>query len=69
MKSFLIFAIIINTIIFGSISYYNYLSYKYTDKNVQEISRSIDTMNVRLKSIKLSLDDKLYGIISNLPKK
>ncbi len=69
MKIFLTFAIVINTLIFGSLSYYNYLSYKYTEKNFQEINRNIDTMNVRLKGIKVSLDDKLYGIIANLPKK
>jgi hypothetical protein len=69
VKIFLTFAIVINTLIFGSLSYYNYLSYKYTEKNFQEINRNIDTMNVRLKGIKVSLDDKLYGIIANLPKK
>lgn len=69
MKIFLAFAIVINTLIFGSLSYYNYLSYKYTEKNFQEINRNMDTMNVRLKGIKVSLDDKLYGIIANLPKK
>jgi len=69
VKIFLAFAIVINTLIFGSLSYYNYLSYKYTEKNFQEINRNMDTMNVRLKGIKVSLDDKLYGIIANLPKK
>lgn len=69
MKYFLSLAIIINTIFFGIISYYTVQSNKLAEKNFQVISKNLDSINVRLKSINLSLDDKLYGIISNLSKK
>jgi uncharacterized protein YoxC len=69
MKFFISLAVIINTIVFCSMGYYTYQTYKITEKNLQGISKSIDTMNVRLKSINGSLDDKLYGIISNLPRR
>lgn len=69
MKFFLALAIVVNTIILGSIGYYNFQTYKITEKNIGGINRSIDTMNAHLKSINASLNDKLFGIMANLPKR
>jgi hypothetical protein len=68
MKGFLVFVIIVNTVFFGATAFFSMQSYKLQSKN-DTVKASLDTMNVRLKSINASLDDKLYGIMSNLPKK
>jgi len=69
MKFFITLIIIVNTVIFGVIAFYSYRTFKITEQNIQSIRSSIDTTNVRLKNINSALDDKLYGIISNLPKR
>jgi hypothetical protein len=69
MKFFITLIVIINTVIFGTIAFYSYKTFKVTEQNIQEIKSSIDTANVRLKNINGALDDKLYGIISSMPKR
>jgi hypothetical protein len=68
MKIFMALIAIINTVIFSLIACYTFQTYKVTERNIQSLKSSVDTMNVRLKSINSSLDDKLYGIINGLPK-
>jgi hypothetical protein len=69
MKPFIAAILIINTIIFGIFALNSYKTLKITEQNIQGIKSSIDTTNVRLKNINTALDDKLYGIISGLPKR
>ena len=69
MKPLIIVILIINTVIFGIFTLNSYKTFKITEQNIQGIRSSIDTTNVRLKNINSALDDKLYGIISGLPKK
>lgn len=69
MKFFITLVIIVNTVIFGIIAFYSYRTFKVTEQNIQFIRSSIDTTNVRLKNINASLDDKLYGIISSMPRR
>lgn len=69
MKSFIAIIIILNTVFFGAMAYFSIQTYNLTEKNTTGMKASIDSMNVRLKSINASLDDKLYGIMSNFPKK
>lgn len=69
MKPFIAVILIINTLIFGIFTINFYRSIKVTEQNIQGIRSGIDTANVRLKNINNALDDKLYGIISTLPKK
>jgi hypothetical protein len=69
MKFFITLIVIINTVIFGTIAFYSYRTFKITEQNIEGIKSSLDTANVRLKNINSALDDKLYGIISSMPKK
>jgi hypothetical protein len=70
MKGFLVVIVIVNTVFFGATAFFSMQSYKLLEKNNSvTVKVSLDTMNVRLKSINASLDDKLYGIMSKLPKK
>ena len=69
MKFLITIIIIINTVIFGTIAFYSYRTYKVTEQHMQDLKSSIDTTNIRLKNINAALDDKLYGIISNLPRR
>ncbi|MCX6163384.1 MAG: hypothetical protein NTU73_00730 [Ignavibacteriae bacterium] len=69
MKPFIIVILIINTVIFSIFAINSYKTFKMTEQNIQGIRSSIDTTNVRLKNINAALDDKLFGIISNLPKR
>jgi hypothetical protein len=67
MKAFLVFAIVINTIIFGCIGFFTIQTNKITEQNLEGIKESVDLMNKNLKSISTSLDDKLFAIYSRLP--
>ncbi|MEI7483881.1 MAG: hypothetical protein WCK13_04150 [Ignavibacteriota bacterium] len=70
MKGFLVIIVIINTVFFGATAFFSMQSYKLMEKgNTVTVKASLDTMNVRLKSINASLDDKLYGIMSSMPKR
>jgi hypothetical protein len=69
MKPLIAVILIVNTIIFGIFAINSYKTFKITEQNIQGIKSSIDTTNVRLKNINTALDDKLYGIISGLPKR
>lgn len=69
MKPFITIILIINTVIFGIFAINTYRTFKITEQNIQGIRSSIDTTNVRLKNINAALDDKLFGIISSLPKR
>ena len=69
MKGFLVFVIIVNTVFFGATAFFSMQSYKLMEKNNVTVKASLDTMNFRIKSINASLDDKLYGIMSNLPRR
>jgi hypothetical protein len=69
MKPLIAVILIVNTIIFGIFTINSYKTFKITEQNIQGIRSSIDTTNVRLKNINNALDDKLYGIISGLPKR
>jgi len=68
MKNFIAVIIILNTLFFGAMAYFSMQTYRLTDKNTTGMKASIDSTNVRLKSINASLDDKLYGIMSTMPK-
>ncbi|MFZ4592282.1 MAG: hypothetical protein ACOYN6_14875 [Ignavibacteria bacterium] len=68
MKGFLVIVVIINTVFFGATAFFSMQSYKLMEKG-NTVKASLDTMNVRLKSINASLDDKLYGIMSSMPKR
>jgi hypothetical protein len=69
MKPLIVVILIINTVIFGIFAINSYKTFKITERNIEELRISIDTTNVRLKNINNALDDKLYGIISGLPKR
>lgn len=69
MKIVLIILLVVNTVIFALFASYSYKTLKTTQENIEDLRISVDTTNVRLKGIKAALDDKLFGIISNLPKK
>jgi len=69
MKPFIAVILIVNTVIFGIFAINSYKTFKMTEQNIQGIKSSIDSTNVRLKNINASLEDKLYGIISSLPKR
>jgi hypothetical protein len=69
MKFLITLIILINTFIFGTIAFYSYRTFKVTEENIKGIKCSMDTTNVRLKNINAALDDKLFGIISAMPKR
>jgi hypothetical protein len=69
MKPFIAVILIVNTVIFGIFAINSYKTFKMTEQNIQGIKSSIDTTNARLKNINAALDDKLYGIISGMPRK
>jgi hypothetical protein len=69
MKFLITLIILINTFIFGTMAFYSYRTFKVTEENLQGIKSGIDSANVRLKNINAALDDKLYGIISSMPRR
>lgn len=69
MKPFIVIILIINTVIFGIFTINSIKTFKLTEQHIEDMRVGIDTANVRLQKINSSLDDKLYGIISNLPKR
>ena len=69
MKPFIAIILIINTVIFGIFALNSYKTFKLTEQHIEDMRISIDTANTRLQKINASLDDKLYGIISNLPRR
>lgn len=69
MKPFIVVILIVNTVIFGIFALNSYKTFKLTEQHIEDMRISIDTANVRLQKINASLDDKLYGIISSIPKR
>jgi hypothetical protein len=69
MKPFIAIILIVNTVIFGIFTFNSIRTFKLTEQHIEDMRVSLDTANVRLQKINASLDDKLYGIISNLPKR
>jgi len=69
MKPFIAIILIVNTVIFSIFTFNSIKSFKLTEQHIEDMRISLDTANVRLQKINASLDDKLYGIISSLPKR
>jgi hypothetical protein len=69
MKPLIAVILIVNTIIFGIFTINSLRTFKMIEQDIREIQSSIDTTNERLKNINAGLNDKLFGIISGLPKK
>lgn len=69
MKPFIAVILIVNTIIFGIFTINSYKTFKMTEQHIDDIRINLDTANARLYKINAALDDKLYGIISSLPKR
>jgi hypothetical protein len=69
MKPFIAVILIVNTVIFSIFTFNSIKSFKLTEQHIEDMRISLDTANVRLQKINASLDDKLYGIISSLPKR
>ncbi len=66
MKAFVAIIIVINTIFMGAMAYFSMQTYDMTIYNAKVSKAGIDSLSSRMRSINASLDDKLYGIMSNI---